>query len=589
MKTKPLLLALAVAGLSSLIAISSVHATVTNPDHAAIKPGFPTSWTEWTSADVNPDLSSCLAGECFGWNPRNVRPGNHPDRGDDDPNNPDVIYIFPSDYDFNAVDAWDGTGIPDDAVAYVHWELDNGSGEFPGIMAISDDWAFRANNCIMASGDTIPGPDGVLDTADDHVKTCSNGQGSSKRFKLVVIKAGVPVDLHFNTYAEDLVFSSVPDGAIQPDDMFRFYRFLIKWGNGTGTNTADGTDSAARISGFNVVAGDENGAPILGLSFETSTSIEGYLLNKPDNNLQGSVVDPFWDPNEFGTFSPAMYSLTTDDRTKPIGGFWDKHPAGIYPGVPSPDPNVAPPTTISSNTITTNYVNVKSVTGASSLPTYAGDFFGDLMYYGVLSEDDPGLLPVGIYINEEGDPSEESGLFAWWDGDDYRWGVAPNFKGPEDSTAWQSDPDGWDIVDPDDLACMAANILDGDTSDGGPEFEIAYADDVAGLNVDVFVKLDANYAADTPFTIRLNTTAAPVGTPGNWVTRPHKTLEEIQSPDTPSDCTISVLTDSDSDSGGGGGGGGGCTIGTGSAWNITMPAILAALLGYGLVRRRRKH
>jgi hypothetical protein len=44
----------------------------------------------------------------------------------------------------------------------------------------------------------------------------------------------------------------------------------------------------------------------------------------------------------------------------------------------------------------------------------------------------------------------------------------------------------------------------------------------------------------------------------------------------------------DDDTTSGGGGGGGCTIGTGSAWNITMPAILAALLGYGFIRRRRK-
>jgi hypothetical protein len=35
-------------------------------------------------------------------------------------------------------------------------------------------------------------------------------------------------------------------------------------------------------------------------------------------------------------------------------------------------------------------------------------------------------------------------------------------------------------------------------------------------------------------------------------------------------------------------GGGGCTIGTGSAWNITMPAILLALLAFGFIRRRKQ-
>jgi hypothetical protein len=33
---------------------------------------------------------------------------------------------------------------------------------------------------------------------------------------------------------------------------------------------------------------------------------------------------------------------------------------------------------------------------------------------------------------------------------------------------------------------------------------------------------------------------------------------------------------------------GGCVAGTGSPWNITMPAILIALLGYGLIRRRKQ-
>lgn len=569
MKKRTLVTAFAAAGLTFLMMLPIAQATVTNVDHAAIKPGYPTSWAEWTSADVNE--RTCLAGECFGWNPENARPGNHPDRPDG------VIYIFPDAASANSW--WDGvTGtapdeIPDDAVAYIHWELDNGSGEFPGIMAISDDYDFSSNNCIMASGSTIPG---------EITKTCSNDQGTSKRFKLVVIKPGVPVDLHFNTEAKDLVFADVPDdgtglasddGSMTNTDMFRAYRHLIKWGNGSGTDTANGSDSAARISGFNVIVGDESGNPIAGLTFETSTTLDGYLLAKKDN-----VPKDFWNANEFATFSPSMYSLVGDNRAE-FGGFWDKNPAGIYPGIPSGTSHVG------SNTTTGNYEDVKgNVDGTSGLPTYAGDFFGELMYYGIISAGDTGQLPVGIYQDDDGDPATEGGLYAWWDGSDFRWGIDGKVTDGQEGT----DADAWAIVSDEDLAIIAYNELDENATPpfGGPKYEIGHADDLGGLNMDVYVKLDAAYTPGKPFTIRLETTAASEGsTDGDWVTTPAPTLEELRAvlPDPDSDDTGDTST-----GGGSGGGGGGCVAGDGTAWNITIPATLVALLGYGLFRRRRQ-
>ncbi len=106
---------------------------------AAPKDGFPLTRSDWIN---NPTA--------YSWNPVNAREGKHPDRDDG------VVYIFK-----NATDAdawWDGVtgeppaGVPDKAVAYVHWALDNGSGLFPGIMAMTDDIAFQNNNCIMSSG-----------------------------------------------------------------------------------------------------------------------------------------------------------------------------------------------------------------------------------------------------------------------------------------------------------------------------------------------------------------------------------------------------------------------------------------------------
>ena len=75
MKTKPLITAMAAAGLTSLLAVSSAHAVVNN-DLAAVNSNFPigvdyaTSVSHWYD---NPTL--------YAWNPVNARPGSHPDRG----------------------------------------------------------------------------------------------------------------------------------------------------------------------------------------------------------------------------------------------------------------------------------------------------------------------------------------------------------------------------------------------------------------------------------------------------------------------------------------------------------------------------
>ncbi|MBE9564419.1 MAG: hypothetical protein IMF17_04165, partial [Proteobacteria bacterium] len=93
--------------------------------------------------------------DLYALNPVNIRAGKHPDRSDPNDGPYDVIYIFP---DAASADAWwdpvaapNGMppGIPDAAVALVHWELDNGSGAFPGIMSKADISGFKTKNCIM--------------------------------------------------------------------------------------------------------------------------------------------------------------------------------------------------------------------------------------------------------------------------------------------------------------------------------------------------------------------------------------------------------------------------------------------------------
>ncbi|MCK4707528.1 MAG: choice-of-anchor F family protein, partial [Gammaproteobacteria bacterium] len=296
----------------------------------------------------------------YAWNPKNVRRGSHPDRPDG------VIYIFPDETSANAW--WDGvTGvatveIPDSAVAYMHWELDDNSGEFPGIMAISDDKAFKINNCIMASGNEIPA-DNPSGTA---IKTCSNPSGSSKRFKLVALKADAPIDIVFNT--TDTTFSSDDPMKTAGDatdlyyafydlvdiqlDVFRNYRYLMKVGNGTATDTVklDGTpviNLGTRLAGFKVELGFGSGPnpgdfvatvpdETDGLAYELDPCIaDKYFDADPlhQSAAKGLCVKgeaEVWVEDEFATISPSMYAPVGDERI-PEGGYWDKNSAGIFP------------------------------------------------------------------------------------------------------------------------------------------------------------------------------------------------------------------------------------------------------------------
>ena len=509
---RPLIRALANAGFAAGMLVSvAANATYTAPGFPAIVQSatLPADMTEWMAN----------SGQDYSWNPVNARLGTHPDRADG------VIYIFP---DATTADTWwDGVGtppagVPDDAVAYVHWALDNDSGEFPGIMAKTDDVDFQKRNGIMASGETIPfdvDKDGNTRPATD--KTCGNGQGTSKRFKLVVLKADTPIDLVFNTTTKDLVYSDPEIGCdgTDPeledvcDNLFRNYRYIMKWGNGTGTDTISGPRDGTRLVGFKVElgygVGDETTDPNKfvaspndetdGLSYELSASLDGKYFDKV-----GETVE-VWIPTEFATISPSMFSLTTDDRTTPVGGFWDKNPAGINP------PETAQANMIDSgfDATTDNYFDVAATQAATSNEDFPDNMFGYLMYYGIFADNDPGNISGGIYIDEDGDPATEGSIYAWWDGSTptccYRFGIDPDMDGNNNGTT--EDPNAWRVLTEAELAEIASRPLDENKVLDGPRYEVAYTDDLGGLNSDTYIKLGPAYDASAKpipdtFTVR---------------------------------------------------------------------------------------
>jgi len=215
---------------ASSVMIANAQAGYTVTDVPALVSADATA-VDFDPTDAFPtDMQTWLANPTkYTWNPVNVRLGKHPDR----PNG--VIYVFENAADADAFSDGSTTPdyIPDTAVGYIHWDLDNGSGLFPGIMAITDDFDFKTNNCFMASGEQIPTEGG------SELKSCSNPQGSGKRFKMVMLRDDAPLDLVFNTTTKDLNYTNYqadpitdkdgnPTGNYLSEDIFRIYRFIMK-------------------------------------------------------------------------------------------------------------------------------------------------------------------------------------------------------------------------------------------------------------------------------------------------------------------------------------------------------------------------
>ncbi len=238
-----------------------------------------------------------------------------------------------------------------------------------------------------------------------------------------------------------------------------------------------------------------------------------------------------WLGNEFATFSPSMYSLTTDKRTTPVGGYWDKNPAGIYSpqnitfgvetetneldsGFAAYKPNISTDPATQGQPIydpflptdqigqtTTNYYDVGQAQAAAA-QGISEHMFGYLMYYGVFADGDTGNISRGIYIDDDGDPATEGSLYAWWDGSDFRWGIDPDRDG--NNAGAGTDPNAWGILSDAELAEIAARPMSETQVLTPPRYEFGYMDDLGGLNSDTFIKMQPNFnvAQHPSFTIR---------------------------------------------------------------------------------------
>lgn len=435
-------------------------------------------------------------------------------------------YIYPDAAARDADVAGDGTG----SVTFIGWKLDDLSGRAPGIQVVTDDFAFPVQNCIMASGEResqdFPGT--IVP------KTCSDDEGSSKRFFTEVTEADVPIDFVFNTGVRTLRYKGVKDddgGAAYEAfrDEFgtgRIYRMIQKIVN----------DTDERLVGFKVELGFGIGDDFEPASFDehgVAFELRSMVPRQFFVGSTGADARLVWDPERFALFSRKFFFGPEPTTRFPLGFFDDRKTAGLSPPqsafdlVPEHPSTGGQPCSACHNGINTQALTVQQQAEVTDKPQfiYSGEDFFDgrygamtRNYFDMLSEQAAGIdiapylfgyflpeeiAPVVIGEHTDGDPATEPDKpMAWWDGQHWRYGVGGDVMGlnpfgvvgPEQLTQWANLPLGYDA----------------EGLEAGPRYEAELSDDLSAVNVEYFIYLGENFVEYSDFVDGIPRSAAPI-------------------------------------------------------------------------------
>ncbi|WP_376695922.1 choice-of-anchor F family protein [Wenzhouxiangella sp. EGI_FJ10305] len=379
-------------------------------------------------------------------------------------------YIYPDQATKEADTGETGVG----SVAFIGWALDDGSGRPPGIQAVTDDYEFPVANCIMASGERIDEEFGEL-----LPKTCSDPQGSSKRYFLEVTQADEPIDLVFDTGMKDIRYKGVKDPA---DDggaaleafreeygIGRIYRVIQKFINNTDE----------RIVSLRVELGTGVGDDFVPLTFQEDGVAFEMRSAVPREFFEGETGAPdrvVWQENRYATFAPKLFDDGLRPRFDP--GFFSDAAAGIFPPQDVEGPEKSQyiesgyqVTDGRIGAITLNYFDMPNQQAAGAGLT--GNLFGYML---------PDLLvPTVIALHEDGNPETESdAVVAWWDGSDWRYGQAGD-------PGTGADP--FSVVPLTELQQWATLLLGQNVPDelDPARYESVLSDDLSGANMDTYI------------------------------------------------------------------------------------------------------
>jgi len=442
------------------------------------------------------------------WNDVNTRTIVDPD----DPAEGET-YVYADEAARNADALKDGTG----ARAIILWELDDGSGRPPGIQVVNDDFDFPTQNCIMASGERPFDAENPESTIVP--KTCSDEQGSSKRFFMEVTEADVPVDFVFDTGMRTLRYKGVKDD----DGGDAYEAFREEYGTGriyrVIQKVINQTDE--RLVGFKVELGFGVGDSFEPASFQhDGVAFELRSLVPRPFFVGETGADPrlVWDADRFALYARKFFFGPEPTARFGLGFLDDQKMAGLSPPQSVADlPSAHPPTfglaCSDCHAVTTASVTAQSIEDVEKNQfIYSGDdYVAEKNAYGAITQNyfdmasdqaagylngtgnlfgywlPESLAPTVIGEYAEGDPDGESDrIVAWWDGADWRYGIA----GSGDDVVG---PFG--VVPEEQLMQWAARPLGLDPSIGSEpvRYAASFSDDLSALNVDTYLYLGEDF------------------------------------------------------------------------------------------------
>lgn len=414
----------------------------------------------------------------------------------------------------------DGTG----ARAVILWELDDGSGRPPGIQVVNDDFDFPTQNCIMASGERVFDAEDAESTIVP--KTCSDDPGSSKRFFMEVTEADAPVDFVFDTGMRTLRYKGVKDD----DGGTAYEAFKDEYGVGriyrVIQKVINQTDE--RLVGFKVELGFGVGDAFERASFQQDGVAFELRTLVPRPFFVGETgADPrlVWDADRFALYARKLFFGPEPTARFGLGFLDDQKMAGLSPPQSVLDlPSEHPPTLglacADCHSVTAENLTAQAVEdGEKSQFIYSGEDFVEAKNgYGAITQNyfdmasDQGfpylpentgyllgywlpenLAPTVIGEFDEGNPDGESDrIVAWWDGANWRYGIAGNAE-------FAAEPFG--IVPEAQLVQWAARPLGLDPSIGSEpvRYEAALSDDLSAMNVDTYLYVGEDFVEYSDF------------------------------------------------------------------------------------------
>ena len=388
-----------------------------------------------------------------------------------------------------------------------------------GIKAVNNDLDTKngkPENCII---NTSFLDTGFLDVVPARPVICSSPFQSHKRFKVAMQPATTDgiVGVGSGTAGKPIdLVFNMGD-----DVSIRPYQVFSKINNYTNQ----------RLAGYKIVVGKGVGtafrsASDLGIADELFFSLGIAEGEDNDGNPDGSNI---FDGEGLATFSHGLFGPVELPHF-PETGFFSATTA-FFPV----------------DQKCTSYANPLDLGADVPCPVAVGtDQFTDTIYStGVLSANYTDLFgawlpsiwaPKGVFFDDDGNPDTDAELMAWWDGDEWRKGQA----------------DGFAVV-------SAAEFSTWSVDQG---YSIDVIEDVLNLGPNYIVKV-GDVAATLPagqFTVRIIPVVAADQTEPDWVGT------------TPTALPLTAPAAS--------GGGGGCAIGGTGRFDPTLPALLAAGLGF---------